>query len=424
MALIGWGGPQWIGALLGLLAAAAYLVWGLPRLAERIARAATGALVVIGLLLCAWRPETRWAALPAVALLFGHLGRALARSEPHTAAAPAPRIDPAPSTRPPPDAVPRGSVSDPATRTHPATLGRYRVEAQIGRGAMGAVYLGHDPQIGRQVAIKTLALSREFAGDKLTEARQRFFREAETAGRLQHPDIVTIFDAGEAQDLAYIAMEFIRGHDLQMHAVPGRLLPLPRALDIAARVADALAYAHSQGVVHRDIKPANVMVDDDSGLVKVMDFGVARITDASRTRTGLVLGTPSYMSPEHMAGRLLDGRTDLYSLGVMLFQLLTGHLPHTGDSMARLMYQIANEPAPDVRSLRPELPEAVANVVALALEKRPEVRYADGRQMAADLRAVALLLAASPATAPAGSEDEFEKTVTFSRHDPRHNSGP
>jgi len=417
--LIGWGGPQWIGALLGLLGAAAYVVWGLPRLPERAGRAATGALVGIGALLCAWRPDAAWAALPAVAVLFGHLGRALARPR----AASAPRIDPAPSTRPPSDTLPR-PAPEPSTRAHPATLGRYRVETQIGRGAMGAVYLGHDPQIGRQVAIKTLALSREFSGDKLTEARQRFFREAETAGRLQHPDIVTIFDAGEAQDLAYIAMEFIKGHDLQMQALPGRLLPLPRALDIVARVADALAYAHSQGVVHRDIKPANVMVDDDSGLVKVMDFGVARIADASRTRTGLVLGTPSYMSPEHMAGRPLDGRTDLYSLGVMLFQLLTGHLPHTGDSMARLMYQIANEPAPDVRSLRPELPEAVANVVALALEKRSEVRYADGRQMAADLRAVALLLAAAPATAPAGAEREFEKTVTFSRPDPRHNSGP
>jgi serine/threonine protein kinase len=426
--LIGWSGPQWIGVLLGLLAAAAYLVWALPRLSERVGRAATGALVVVGGLLGAWRPDAAWLALPAVAVLFGHLGRALAKPAPRAPAAsssPSSRIDPAPSTRPPSDTVPRVSAAaGPVTRAHPATLGRYRVEAQIGRGAMGAVYLGHDPQIGRQVAIKTLALSREFSGDKLVEARQRFFREAETAGRLQHPDIVTIFDAGEAQDLAYIAMEFIKGHDLQMHAVPGRLLPLPRALDIAARVADALAYAHSQGVVHRDIKPANVMVDDDSALVKVMDFGVARIVDASRTRTGLVLGTPSYMSPEHMAGRPLDGRTDLYSLGVMLFQLLTGHLPHTGDSMARLMYQIANEPAPDVRSLRPELPEAIANVVALALEKRAEVRYADGRQMAADLRAVALLAATAPATAPAGSQDEFEKTVTFSRHDPGHNSGP
>ena len=143
----------------------------------------------------------------------------------------------------------------------PATLGRYRVDSEIGRGAMGAVYLGRDPQIGRQVAIKTLALSREFEGDKLAEARARFFREAETAGRLQHPDIVTIFDAGEAQDLAWIAMEYVKGEDLQRYTAPGRLLPVPQVLEIVARVAEALAYAHRQGVVHRDIKPANVMVD-------------------------------------------------------------------------------------------------------------------------------------------------------------------
>jgi serine/threonine-protein kinase len=357
-----------------------------------------------------------------VAVLFGHLGRSAGRTTlpvrtgrpDETDALASPHVE----------SAARVSAADAASRTHPATLGRYRIEAQIGRGSMGAVYLGHDPQIGRQVAIKTLALSREFSGDKLTEARERFFREAETAGRLQHPDIVTIFDAGEAHELAYIAMEFIRGHDLQIHASPGRLLPLPQVLDIAARVAEALAYAHTQGVVHRDIKPANVMVDFEANLIKVMDFGVAHITDANRTRTGLVLGTPSYMSPEQMAGRRLDGRTDLYSLGVMLFQLLTGTLPHTGDSMARLMFQIANEPASDVRSLRPELPEALANVVALALEKRPEVRYGDGRQMAADLRAVAGLVAAAAVAIEAPAPDEFEKTVTFSRSDPRHNSEP
>jgi len=185
-------------------------------------------------------------------------------------------------------------------------------------------------------------------------------------------------------------------------------------------------------VVHRDIKPANVMVDFDSNLVKVMDFGVAHIADANRTRTGLVLGTPSYMSPEQMAGRRLDGRTDLYSLGVMLFQLLTGTLPHTGDSMAKLMFQIANEPAPDVRGLRPELPQALADSVALALEKRPEVRYADGSQFAADLRTLIAAVAgtqqaAPPDDAPSAAPpqaDPFAATVKFSRPDPMHNSEP
>jgi serine/threonine-protein kinase len=155
--------------------------------------------------------------------------------------------------------------------------------------------------------------------------------------------------------------------------------------------------------------------------VKVMDFGVARVDDASRTRTGIVLGTPSYMSPEQMAGRRADGRSDLYSLGVMLFQLLTGQLPHEGGSMAELMRRIVNEPPPDLLGLRPDLPRALGDVVALALEKRPEVRYADGVQIAQDLRAVAagLAAAATPSSAP---NDDFEKTVTFRRDEPRHNS--
>jgi serine/threonine-protein kinase len=181
------------------------------------------------------------------------------------------------------------------------------------------------------------------------------------------------------------------------------------------------------------------MIDADTDSVKVTDFGVARITDACRTRTGMVLGTPSFMSPEQMAGRRVDGRTDLYSLGVMLFQLLTGSLPHQSDSMAKLMYQIANEPAPDVRTRRAELPEALANVIALALEKRAEVRYADGNQMAADLRAVSELLesqylqipeagwaaapeASLPGALPAPESGGFEATVRFSRADPRHNA--
>jgi serine/threonine-protein kinase len=307
-------------------------------------------------------------------------------------------------------------------------LGRYRVERELGRGAMGAVYLGRDPKIGRQVAIKTMALSREFAGDALVEARERFFREAETAGRLQHPDIVTIFDAGEDQDLAYIAMEYLKGDDLQAYTQPARLLPVATVINVVARVADALAYAHSQGVVHRDIKPANVMIDLPTDVVKVTDFGIARVADSSRTRTGMVLGTPSYMSPEQMAGRRVDGRSDLYSLGVMLFQLLTGRLPHRSDSMATLMHQIANESAPDLRSLRPELPEALARVVALSLEKRPEARYASGQLLSADLRAVVACLPAggvspSPAAAPIPPDSSgFAATVKLQRADTGHNS--
>lgn len=326
----------------------------------------------------------------------------------------------------------KASPSAPATRAEDtlrpdrATLGRYRIERALGRGSMGTVYLGHDPQIGRAIAIKTMALSREFEGSELTEARARFFREAEMAGRLQHRDIVTIFDAGEEQGLAFITMEYVTGQDLLRHTLPGELLPVPQVLRTLARVAQALAYAHTQGVVHRDVKPANVMIDPATDAVKVTDFGIASITDTCRTRTGLVLGTPSFMSPEQLAGRRADGRSDLYSLGVMLFQLLTGALPHRSDSMAQLLYLIANETAPDVRSLRPELPEALANVVALALEKRPEVRYADGRQMADDLLAVAQALDAHPpetGVPQAPESARFEATVGFVRTDPRHNAG-
>ena len=313
-----------------------------------------------------------------------------------------------------------------ALRPDLATLGRYRIERAIGRGSMGMVYLGHDPQIGRSVAIKTMALSREFEGGELVEARARFFREAEMAGRLQHRDIVTIFDASEEQGLAFITMEYVKGHDLLRHTLPGELLSVPQVLRTLARVAQALAHAHTQGVVHRDVKPANVMIDPASGAVKVTDFGIASVTDACRTRTGLVLGTPSFMSPEQLTGRRVDGRSDLYSLGVMLFQLLTGALPHRSDSMAQLLYLIANETAPDVRTLRPELPEALANVVALALEKRPEVRYADGHQMADDLLAVAQALEALPPESGVTNTPEsarFEATVGFARTDPRHNAG-
>jgi serine/threonine-protein kinase len=267
-------------------------------------------------------------------------------------------------------------------------LGRYQVEKELGKGAMGVVYLGKDPKIGRVVAIKTMALSNEFAGDELVDARERFFREAETAGRLQHQNIVTIFDAGEEHDLAYIAMEFLKGKDLADHCKGDQLLPVPVVLSIVARVAEALAYAHKQNVVHRDIKPANIMYEEQSDTVKVTDFGIARITDSSKTKTGLVLGTPSFMSPEQLAGKKVDGRSDLYSLGVMLFQMLAGVLPFRGDSMSELMYKIANEEAPDVRIIRPELPQNLADVVALSLSKRPETRYQTGDQFAVDLRNV------------------------------------
>lgn len=232
-----------------------------------------------------------------------------------------------------------------------------------------------------------MALSQEFDAEELVDVKDRFFREAETAGRLNHPNIVTIFDAGEEHDLAYIAMEFLKGQDLVPQTKPSALMPLPQVMSIAARVADALAYAHRNNVVHRDVKPANIMYEAESDEVKVTDFGIARITDSSKTKTGMVLGTPSYMSPEQLAGKKIDGRSDIFSLGVMLYQLCCGQLPFVGESMAQLMFKIASEPPTDILSVRPDVPPCLAAIIDKALAKDIEQRYQSGDEMARDLRA-------------------------------------
>lgn len=270
--------------------------------------------------------------------------------------------------------LPRQKVSGP--------FAHYELKHELGKGAMGVVYQGRDLRSGRLVAIKTLALQQEFEGAALVDARERFFKEAEAAGRLQHPNIVAIDGCGEEQGLAYIAMEFVAGTDLTAFTQAAYLLPVAQVLSIGARVAAALDYAHAHRVVHRDVKPANIMWDPATDTVKVMDFGVARITDASKTRTGIVLGTPSFMSPEQLSGAKVDGRTDLYALGVTLFQLLTGALPLRADSMPELMHKIVHVQAPDVRTVRPEVPEAVAMLVAKALSKQPGDRYQTGEQLA------------------------------------------
>ncbi|MGE5758379.1 MAG: CHASE2 domain-containing serine/threonine-protein kinase [Sideroxydans sp.] len=271
-------------------------------------------------------------------------------------------------------------------------LGRYEIEKELGKGAMGVVYLGKDPKIGRVVAIKTMALSQEFEADELEDVKARFFREAETAGRLNHPNIVTMYDAGEEHDLAYIAMEFLKGKDLVPYTKQPNLLPLPKVLSIIARVADALSYAHSLNVVHRDIKPANIMYDPESDTVKVTDFGIARITDSSKTKTGMVLGTPSYMSPEQLSGVKIEGHSDLFSLGVSLYQLVCGKLPFEGDSMAQLMFRIANEPHADIRNVRPDVPPCLVDIVNKALAKKIEDRYESGSAMAEAIRLCAASL--------------------------------
>ncbi len=266
-------------------------------------------------------------------------------------------------------------------------LGRYQIEKELGKGAMGVVYLGKDPKIGRVVAIKTMALSQEFEADELQDVKERFFREAETAGRLNHPHIVTIYDAGEEHDLAYIAMEFLTGRDLAPHTKAASLLPLPKTMSIIARVAEALDYAHRQNVVHRDIKPANIMYDPATDSVKVTDFGIARITDSSKTKTGMVLGTPSFMSPEQLAGRKIDGQSDIFSLGVTMYQLACGSLPFQGETMTQLMYKIANEPPVDILTINPGLPDCFADIINRALAKTKEERFATGEEMAAAIRA-------------------------------------
>ena len=265
-------------------------------------------------------------------------------------------------------------------------LGRYQIDNEIGRGAMGMVYLGHDDKIGRTVAIKTMMLSDEFEADMREEVRNRFFREAEAAGRLDHPNIVTVYDVGEEQDLAYIAMDYLKGKDLTAYCTSKNLLPVSEVFEIITSIALALDYAHSQHVVHRDIKPANIIYDKGKRLAKITDFGVACLTDASKTKTGTILGSPYYMSPEQLAGKKVDGRADLFSLGVTLYQLLTGELPFQGESIANLMYNIANEKHPDIRRYRSDLPNCVMNVVNKALQKEAAARYAGGRQMAASMK--------------------------------------
>ncbi|MBI1750948.1 MAG: CHASE2 domain-containing protein [Acidobacteria bacterium] len=278
------------------------------------------------------------------------------------------------------------------------TLGRYEVIKELGKGAMGTVFLGKDPKINRQVAIKTLRFDDEDLDPEDKKAlRERFFREAESAGRLTHPNIVNIFDAGEDQDINFIAMELLDGYDLKEWCGKGKMRPIKEVLDTVAKVADGLDYAHEQGIVHRDIKPANIMMLKN-GVVKITDFGIARITDQSKTATGTVMGTPSYMSPEQLAGKKVDGRSDLFSLGVALYEFLTGEKPFTGESVATLVYQISTAQHASPKVHNQDLPDLVEAIIDKALQKDPAQRYQRASQMAADLRAAAAKLsAAAPA---------------------------
>jgi len=264
-------------------------------------------------------------------------------------------------------------------------LGRYEIERELGRGAMGVVYLGRDPKIGRQVAIKTLSY-KQFDGSQVKDLKERFFREAEAAGRLHHPNIVTVYDVGEEPDLAFIAMDYVEGQSLGDHIKPETLLPVDKVYELVAQVAEALDYAHRQNIVHRDIKPGNIMYNPAVGKVKVADFGIARITDDSKTKTGDILGSPIYMSPEQLKGSKVNGATDIYSLGVTLYQLLTAEVPFNGDSIANLAFQILNKKFKSVRDVRSDLPASSVRIINRAMQKDSSKRYLHAADMAEALR--------------------------------------
>jgi serine/threonine-protein kinase len=260
-----------------------------------------------------------------------------------------------------------------STGTRP-TLGRYEIVKQLGKGAMGIVYLGNDPRINRTTAIKTFRFSDEIEPEEVKKLKVKFFREAESAGTLSHPNIVTIFDAGHEQDLAFIAMEYLEGENLEKYTKKDFLLPVIKVIGYMADIADGLDYAHQKGIVHRDIKPANIMLLN-SGVAKITDFGVARITATSQTQTGVVKGTPYYMSPEQFSGAKVDGRSDIFSLGTMMFQLLTGELAFKGNSMEAMMQYIMDVPHPNPKTINPKILTPLVTVIDKALEKDRDKRY-------------------------------------------------
>jgi serine/threonine-protein kinase len=263
-------------------------------------------------------------------------------------------------------------------------LGRYELLSELGQGAMGVVYKARDPVLDRIVAVKTINLT--LPKDELSEYEARFYQEARAAGGLNHPNIVTIYDIGRSERVAYMAMEFLEGEELRSILASREPLPVELALDIAAQVADGLAYAHDRHIIHRDIKPANIMVVHD-GLVKITDFGIARMrTNEVKTMTGMILGSPKYMSPEQVAGKRADYRSDLFSLGVVLYEMLTGEAPFQADSIHGIMYKIMQTTPPPPSVKNPQLPEVLDLILAKALNKAPEDRYQDAREFGRDLR--------------------------------------
>jgi len=271
-------------------------------------------------------------------------------------------------------------------------LGMFEVVKELGRGSMGVVYLGRDPASSRDVAIKTITLVNESNAEVLRDAKSRFLREAKILTWLHHPDIVTIYDVGEDHNLAYIAMEFLTGVKLTVYTKTYSLLSLPKVLDIMARAADALGYAHEQNVVHRDVKPGNIMYDQANNSVKVIDFGISMLADLSATQDNLVMGSPLYMSPEQVMDKQINGLSDLFSLGSSFYQLVSGHLPFEGDTDLEVMHRIVKETHTDILSVRPDLPPCVCTIIDRALAKDVENRYQSGHEMADAIRHCAATL--------------------------------
>jgi len=265
----------------------------------------------------------------------------------------------------------------------PRTLGRYQILSLLGEGGMGCVYKALDPVIGRTVAIKTLTAG--LGEEELAEFKRRFFREARTAGRIAHPNVVTIYDVVEADGTPFIAMEYVEGRTLRsILDAEGALAP-ERACRIAAQVAAGLAAAHKLFIVHRDVKPANIMITAGAP-VKLMDFGIAKLPDGTKTQTGLILGSPIYVAPEQVVGQSVDGRSDVFSLGVVLYEMLTGSVPFGGMAVGALLYSVLNEAHPPPSAYNTSVPAVFERILARALAKHPDDRYQDAEEFARDLR--------------------------------------
>jgi serine/threonine-protein kinase len=272
-------------------------------------------------------------------------------------------------------------------------IGRYEILDEIGQGAMGTVYRARDPMIDRVVAIKTVAIA--LLRQEGADAEARFLREAQSAGRLSHPNIVTIYDVSEADGLAYIAMEYLSGKTLR-DIMNQSQMPLDLILDTMTQMAEALAFAHEHGVIHRDIKPANVVITRQRGRIKLTDFGIAHLVNSNHTQTGQMLGSPRYMSPEQAMGHVVDGRSDIFSLGAVLYEMLTGQYAFDGESLPTIIYRVISEMPVPVDVIRPNLPVELTSLLARMLSKNPEDRP-DASMLVNTLHA----LAANPPRAPA-----------------------